>query len=179
MPLSVPLSLENMLIRPLSPADNQPLAALILSVLREFGCIGEGYASADPELMDLYGYYSQTAVSGEMDRRYFVIENRLDGTLYGGGGFSPLRGTPPEDAICELQKVYFRPELRGMGLGRKLVETCLREAGLFGYQTMYLESVEAMSGAIHLYEKMGFQRLSKRLGNTGHNSCPVLMSRAI
>lgn len=173
------LNVQNLSIRPIEARDSQPMADLILSVLKEFGCVGEGYASADPELLDLHGYYSKTAVPGTVDRRYFLIENRLDGVIYGGAGFSPLKGLPPASKTCELQKVYFRPEARGMGLGRKIVEVCMDDAARLGYQTIYLESVGAMANAIQLYEKMGFRRLAERLGNTGHSNCPVFMSRAL
>lgn len=172
------LSVHSLTIRPIEPRDSQPLADLILSVLKEFGCVGEGYASADPELQDLYNNYS-TYASNTQDRGYWVIVDKETDKVYGGGGFAPLKGLPPEAVTCELQKVYFHPELRGMGFGRKMVEKCMDEASRLGYHTMYLESVGVMSSAVRLYEKIGFQQLSTRLGNTGHSNCLIFMSRPL
>lgn len=173
------LSAHSLVIRHIEPEDSQPLADLILSVLKEFGCVGEGYASADPELQDLYRHFTAYANPAKSDRGYWVIEDRMTGQIYGGGGFSPLKGLPPEAATCELQKVYFHPELRGMGYGRKIVEKCMDEAARRGYQTMYLESVGVMGKAVQLYERIGFQHLDNRLGNTGHANCLIFMSRPL
>ena len=75
-----------------------------------------------------------------------------------------VKGTTETEGICELQKVYFRPSLRGLGFGRKILERCIQEAAMAGYRLMYLESVPQMSNAVGIYEKLGFQHLSTRRG---------------
>jgi putative acetyltransferase len=67
--------------------------------------------------------------------------------------------------------MYFLPNLRGIGMGKKLLQHCLDGARTMGYTQMYLETVERMSAANRLYQKFGFQLLDGPLGSTGHNGC--------
>ncbi|WP_373531808.1 GNAT family N-acetyltransferase [Vampirovibrio sp.] len=167
-----------LIIRPVKPGDNPQIHRLVLAVLEEFGCVGTGYASSDPELLDMFGTY-RLPKGQKPDRGYWVIEDLTTGQVLGGGGFSPLKGYSGPAPTCELQKVYFHPSLRGRGFGRKLLETCVQEAEQRGYETMYLETIERMSSAIGLYQKMGFRILTTRLGQTGHSACSVFMSRPL
>lgn len=169
---------ENLTIRAIEAQDDAALETLVISVLTEFGCVGPGYASDDPELKALSEAY--TVVPGETnDRGYWVILDEQDGTILGGSGFSRLKGTREKEGICELQKVYFRSQLRGLGFGRKIIELCIQEATQAGYHTIYLETMPQMKSAVGLYEKLGFKFLPTYLGDTGHRSCTVFMSRAL
>ena len=47
------------------------------------------------------------------DREYLVVERAT--RVLGGGGFSALSAGDKE--VCELQRMYFDPEIRGLGLG--------------------------------------------------------------
>ena len=87
----------------------------------------------------------------------------------GGGGIAPLEGGKPE--VCELKKMYFLPDLRGLGLGKKLLLQCLDAARQLNYQQCYLETVERMHTANLLYQKMGFKKLESAMGCTGHSGC--------
>ncbi len=165
-------------IRPIEPQDSVQLEALILSVLTELKCVGPGFASADPELQDLFAAY-QLPPHQAPDRGYWVIQEQATGRVLGGGGFAPLKGHTGPEKTCELQKVYFHPLLRGRGFGRKLLEKNFQEAQALGYQQMYLETVGVMTNAIAMYEKLGFQRLDNRLGHTGHASCHIFMKRSL
>lgn len=160
-------------IRLIAPSDNAAVEQVIRVVLQEFGCVGEGFAWADPELSRMYETYQ---VAGSA---YWVVEERATGAIWGGGGFARLKQADGYQAVCELQKLYFHPRLRGQGLGRQVLAYCLQEAARQGYQRMYLETVDVMRGAIGLYEKMGFQPLSGPLGQTGHGGCTVFMARAL
>jgi putative acetyltransferase len=160
-------------IRPIRPEDNQAIADITIAVLLSFGCSGPGYASSDPELHCMYETYRDT------DGEYFVVEENETGRVLGGAGFSRLKGTTKEEAVCELQKLYFLPELRGKGLAKQILSICFERAARMGFRHMYLETIPAMTAAINLYEKFGFQRLSQRMGDTGHNACPVFMLREL
>ena len=98
---------------------------------------------------------------------YHVI--LLDDRVVGGGGIGPLKGG--DAATCELRKMFFLPELRGIGFGRRLLLLLLEEARKRNYQRCYLETLDRMWGATELYRKNGFQLLKEPLGDTGHCAC--------
>ncbi|MFM5378330.1 bifunctional helix-turn-helix transcriptional regulator/GNAT family N-acetyltransferase [Aeromonas dhakensis] len=158
-------------IRPITPADNPAIAAVVRAVSAEYGLTADkGYGVADPNLDFLHETYL-----GERSR-YWVIEGP-DGTILGGGGIAPLAGE--EGQVCELQKMYFMPSLRGLGLGRRLVLQALDEARALGYQRCYLETTAVLREATALYESLGFEHLPGPLGSTGHDACEICMVLAL
>ncbi|PKQ78775.1 acetyltransferase [Aeromonas sobria] len=154
-------------IRPITAADNPQIAMVIRAVSAEYGLTADkGYGVSDPNLDTLSQSYQ-----GEKSR-YWVIEGP-DGTILGGGGIAPLAGE--EDQVCELQKMYFMPALRGLGLGKRLVLQAIDEARALGYQRCYLETTEVLREATSLYESLGFAHLPGPLGCTGHGDCEICM----
>jgi putative acetyltransferase len=142
----------------------------------EFGADGPGFAIHDPEVDDMFGAYQ-----GARSSYWVVVEGAGSGQerVVGGGGFAALEGAPANDRICELRKMYFLPELRGLGLGQEILDRCLAGAGKAGYRRMYLETLESMGRARVLYERNGFERLPKALGHTGHHGCNSFYVRAL
>ena len=158
-----------MIIRPIEKIDNAEIAKVIRTVLIELNVPKVGTAYADPCLDYLFETYNKPKSD------YFVVEN--DGKIIGGAGVSQLENGDP--TICELQKMYFLPEARGLGLGTKIMEKCLQSAKDFGFKKCYLETMPNMDDAQKLYKKVGFEYLCEPLGNTGHNSCPVWMIKEL
>lgn len=148
-------------VRPIAPGDNAAMAAVIRTVMPEFGADGPGFAIHDPEVEGLFQAYD---VPG---RAYFVVEK--GGQVMGGGGIAPLDGAG--DGTCELRKMYFLPELRGLGAGRALMARCLEAARAAGYTRCYIETLTGMDGAKALYLKSGFTPIDAPLGDTGHFAC--------
>ena len=151
----------NAIMRPIAKADNSQLATLITKVMTEFLCVGEGYSINDPEVEKMYESYQGDG------HAFWVIE--AGDRILGGGGIGPLVGG--DSTVCELKKMYFYPELRGQGWGKRMIQQCLSAAREFGYETCYIETVERMTTAIGLYQKSGFSRISCQMGRTGHSSC--------
>lgn len=141
--------------------DNAAIAAIIRSVLSDFGCNRPGFANQDPEVDAMYETYSNSGSA------YFVVEH--EGRVVGGGGVAPLKGA--DAGVCELQKWYLLPAYRGHGYGAQLFNASMQAATSFGYKKCYLETLESMTTARNFYERGGFVQLEKPMGNTGHHGC--------
>jgi putative acetyltransferase len=64
-----------------------------------------------------------------------------------------------EAGICEMKRLYVRSEFRGMGVGKALAETVIKEACEIGYESMRLDTVPSMENARFLYESLGFKKI--------------------
>lgn len=148
-------------IRPITPADDAAIAAIIRVVMPEFGADGPGFAIHDPEVAAMCQAYAAPGAA------YFVIER--EGRVLGGAGIAGLAGAAAD--ICELRKMYFLPQLRGCGAGRSLLGHCLSAARALGYRQCYIETLHGMHAAQKLYQSQGFRRIEAPLGNTGHFGC--------
>lgn len=164
-----------MIIRKIQPSDNPFLAEIIRSIFDEFDAPKTGTAYADPNLDMLFEVYQKP------NSIYFVVEDK--GEIFGGGGLAPLamqnQVQPNDLIICELQKMYFAPEIRGKGFGKEIIEKCLDFAKENGFNYCYLETLPYMKAAQKLYLNVGFTYLNKPMGNTGHCNCDVWMGKEL
>mgnify|MGYP000390804633 FL=1 len=161
--------MENYSIRKIIKGDNQAVAALIRAVFDELDIPKVGTAYEDPYLDLMFEEYNKPKSI------YYVVEK--DGIVVGSAGIAPLANQAV--SICELQKMYFLPETRGIGIGAEMMEVCLQSAKNFGYEKCYLETMPFMLAAQKLYKKSGFEYLDAPIGNTGHSSCPVWMLKVL
>lgn len=158
-------------IRPITATDSLWVKSLILGCMAEHGVGGPGTLEQDGFLHDMFAFYQQPR------RQYFIVEH--NGERVGGGGFAPLKGAAEDDQICELQRVFFRPDARGRGFGKALLATIEQTAAALGFQSIYLETITGLQPAIALYEKIGYQHLEHPIGNTGHFICTVFMQKQL
>jgi putative acetyltransferase len=159
-----------MQLRPILPSDNPQVAHIIRTVMTEFGAVGAGYSIEDPEVDTMAEAYNSPR------SRYYIIENEAY-SVVGCGGIAPLQGG--DATTCELKKMYFLPEARGIGMGRKLIEQLEKDARDCGFTTIYLETLARMEGANHLYQRAGFELLPGKMGNTGHSSCGLFYAKQV
>jgi ribosomal protein S18 acetylase RimI-like enzyme len=111
------------------------------------------FQSFDRELKELPGDYRLP--SGRL------VLGRIDGRP---AGCVALRMLDPR--ICELKRLYVRPEFRGYGLGRQLTDYVLDEARRAGYSTVRLDTLSGeMDRAIELYRSMGFKEIAPYYSN--------------
>jgi putative acetyltransferase len=157
--------MDTIVIRPIQKQDNIQIAAVIRQVLIDMDVPKVGTAYADPQLDYMFETYSK------FKSIYYVLEKQ--DLILGGAGISQLENETA--TICELQKMYFLPEARGLGFGHQMIQKCLQSARDFGYQKCYLETMPYMEAAQQLYKKVGFEYICAPMGNTGHGSCPVWM----
>lgn len=128
--------------------------ATSLEDVREVRALFEEYAASlgfslcfqsfDRELADLPGAYAPP--SGRL------LLARLDGEAAGCVGLRPIG-----EHVCEMKRLFVRPEHHGTGLGRRLAAAVVDEARRAGYATMKLDTLPSMKAAMGLYESLGFR----------------------
>ena len=131
-------------IREATNADAHDARRIVFSVLEEFG-LSPDPCLTDADLEDIESNYRDNGGS------FKVIIGR-DGQLIGCGGI--LRLTDDE---CELRKMYLRPEARGRGIGKAILNELLSAARDLGFRRVVLETASVLEAAIRLYQRAGFQ----------------------
>jgi molybdopterin-guanine dinucleotide biosynthesis protein A/ribosomal protein S18 acetylase RimI-like enzyme len=147
-----PAELERLQTRivPFEPAHEAGFRTLVSETLREFGF--EPDPEIDPDLADPGGAYESLWVAV------------ADGDVVGSIALREL--TPIER---QLKRMYLRPDQRGRGLGRRLLETALEHARADGVSLISLDTSERMEAARSLYEAYGFRRVSGSAPRQGQN----------
>lgn len=161
--------MEKYHIRKIKKEDNPAVAQLIRAVFDEMNIPKVGTAYEDAYLDLMFEEYSKPKSV------YYVLEK--DGKIIGSAGVAPLENEA--ETICELQKMYFLPETRGLGIGSEMMAKCLESAKDFGFEKCYLETMPFMLDAQKLYKKVGFEYLESPMGSTGHSSCPIWMLKKL
>ena len=89
----------------------------------------------------------------------------------------PLAADASPVSTGEVKRLYVKPDARGTGLGVRLVTTLLAEARAIGYRDLKLDTLERMTDARRVYERLGFAECSPYY----HNPYPdvVYMTRTL
>lgn len=88
---------------------------------------------------------------------FFVV--RIDGAPAGCGGVQIYDASPTDVAFGEVKRLFVRPQYRGSGLGRMLLQHLARFVGDRGIHVLRLETGILQKEAIALYETFGFVRI--------------------
>jgi len=142
------------------PADNPVRIEAVRKLFKEYAAslsFNLCFQSFEEELARLPGEYtpwSGMLLLGLVDDQVggCVAFHRLDGGM--AGAHVALSG---ESDVCEMKRLYVRPEFRGCGLGRALIEAILNCAAAVGYLKIRLDTVPCEMGkAVQIYQKLGF-----------------------
>ena len=153
------------IIRTIQKTDNVALAKIIRDTLTEFNAAKPGTVFFDSTTDDLFQLF-QTPKS-------YYYTAYIEDKIVGGCGIFPSAGLPSD--TCELVKLYLLPEARGLGLGKKLMETCFDKAIALGFDKIYLETMPELKSAVPFYESIGFKYVPKSLTGGEHFGCNLFM----
>jgi ribosomal protein S18 acetylase RimI-like enzyme len=130
-----------------TPAHVEQARELFLEYARSLG-FSLCFQGFDKELAELPGDYAAP------EGRLLLAE--YSGQLAGCVALHRLDGE-----TCEMKRLYLRPQFRGQGIGRALVERVMDEARRIGYRNMRLDTVEPiMKDAVAMYRRFGFREIA-------------------
>jgi len=154
-------SIENqIIIRPIQPEDNSAIQFIIQNHLEKVGLDKPGTAYTDPYLGKLYEFYA-----AEPKGKYWVAVDKDSNSVIGGVGVAPFG---EYEGVAELQKYYLLNEYQNRGIGRLLFEKALSYAQNNNYDSLYIETMDVLDKANHVYEHFGFKKLEKPLSGSEH-----------
>jgi putative acetyltransferase len=129
-----------------SDSQIEQVRELFLEYARSLG-FSLCFQNFDQELANLPGDYSPPYGK--------LLLAEFEGELAGCVALHKL-----ENEICEMKRLYLRPQFRGKGLGRALATRIIAEARDLGYSRLRLDTVEsAMQDAVAMYLKLGFRKI--------------------
>jgi putative acetyltransferase len=135
-----------------SPAQVAQARELFLEYAKSLG-FSLCFQNFDNELANLPGDYAPP------DGRLLLAE--YEDQIAGSVALHKLA-----DGICEMKRLYLRPQFRGKGLGRALAERIIAEGRQIGYKRMRLDTVEpVMKDAVAMYRRIGFQEIAPYCAN--------------
>ena len=135
-----------------SPQEIASIRGLFLEYAQSLG-FSLCFQSFDQELASLPGDYAPP-------------EGRLLLAMRDGQSVGCVALHKLDSEVCEMKRLYVRPQFRGKGLGKELAERVIIEAREIGYKKLRLDTVEpVMRTAIAMYRQLGFREIAPYRAN--------------
>lgn len=114
-------------------------------ILREYGVSVDADSLHDASLGEAQEFMPPSG------RTYLAV---AEGRPAGVGCLKQL-----EPGVAEIKRIFVRPEFRGMGIARVIVEQLVADGRAEGYRTIRLETAGFMKAASGLYRSLGFREI--------------------
>ena len=157
-PLSVCMAkdLTAVHVRGARPVDRATIEAVTLAAYQE-------YAAQMPEHWERYRQNIVGTLSSvePRDQLVAVRDREIVGCVLlhpAGSTLLGARGEPITLSLPEVRLLAVTPTARGLGVGRALMQECIRRARQAGARALTLHTTDMMRVAMQLYERMGFVR---------------------
>ncbi len=144
---------EKILIREARAGELAAIEALVKGAYREY-----------EELVPAAGWdkWMESISLAVQSGAGLLLVAEVEGTMQGVVQFFPDATTSSQGrwpaGAATIRLLAVRPEARGLSLGTRLTEECLRRAREMKIPTVYLYTGRFMVAAQHIYEKLGFKR---------------------
>lgn len=132
------------------PGDEQGIRSareMFLEYQQELG-VDLCFQSFDEELATLPGKYGPPL-------GLLLLGRSADDRLAACGALRPL-----EERVCELKRIYVRPEFRRQGIARDLSLRLIQFGIDRGFRHCRLDTLRRLAGAIQMYEGLGFYEIA-------------------
>jgi len=158
----------------ISPAESPEAIAQAAALFREYATslgVDLSFQHFDEELASLPGDYAPP--DGRLLLAYYDGDAApaacvaLRKFVAPSGGPESICG---KEKICEMKRLYVRPEFRGLGVGRALAEAVIAAAREIGYLRMRLDTLPQMGEAQNLYRALGFREIPPYRFNPVHGT---------
>jgi ribosomal protein S18 acetylase RimI-like enzyme len=151
---------------PATPSASEP-AGYELRPVRDEELAAVGRLTADAYISDgLLGAsdgYVERLTDAENRAREAEVWVAVDGGQLLGSVTFVVPGSPwreiARDDEGEFRMLAVDPAARGRGVGRALVELCLRRARELGYAGVRMSTMDRMTSAHRVYQRLGFRRI--------------------
>jgi putative acetyltransferase len=136
---------QDFLIRNWEMGDRTKVASVVSYVLSEYG-LGWEPKGADKDVLQVEEFYLETG--GE----FWVIEHQNQ--LVGTGAYYPIKRGKNS---VEIRKMYLLSSVRGLGLGKYLLQQLEAAIAARGFEQIWIETASVLVEAVKLYESNGYQ----------------------
>lgn len=139
------------------PVRSAADAAAVADMVWEFfGWLQDAYPAQRAEVRRYLDHYDVAGELAALPERFTppageCLIARLDGAPVG-----TLMLKRVDAALCELNRMYVRPEGRGRGIARALCERLMDAARAMGFREIRLETLNPDIPALPLYRALGF-----------------------